>query len=44
MTGSFNGFPKQCVEFLTGLAANNNREWFEKHKPDFENYVMEPVI
>ena len=43
MTDSFDGFPKRCIEFLVELAANNNREWFTEHKPEFDEYVMEPA-
>jgi uncharacterized protein (TIGR02453 family) len=39
----FNGFPKECVQFLVELRENNNREWFTEHKPDFKTYVQEPT-
>lgn len=39
---------KKAFDFLRKLSKNNNREWFEKHKPDyllvkddFENFVGE---
>ena len=28
MTQSFRGFPPQTLQFLTELAANNDRDWF----------------
>lgn len=40
---SFSGFPKEGLEFLAGLAENNNREWFEAHKGDYRAYVLEPA-
>ncbi len=40
---TFNGFPKEAVEFYTGLAKNNNKEWFAAHKSDFEKFVMAPA-
>jgi uncharacterized protein (TIGR02453 family) len=43
MADLFDGLPKRCVAFLEELAANNNREWFEAHRVDFDNYVMEPT-
>ncbi len=45
MTGphGFNGFPKECVDFYTELRNNNNKIWFDAHKPDFEKFVMEPA-
>ena len=40
---SFNGFPKECVDFYKGLAKNNDKVWFDKHKSDYENYVLNPA-
>jgi len=40
---NFNGFPRECVQFYSELALNNNREWFNDHKDDFNKYVMEPA-
>jgi len=40
---TFNGFPKEAVEFYTDLAKNNNKEWFAAHKSDFEKHVMDPA-
>jgi len=42
-TMPFPGFPKECVEFLQKLKKNNNKPWFEKHKEDYENYVLNPA-
>jgi uncharacterized protein (TIGR02453 family) len=42
-TQGFNGFPKECVTFFEELTKNNDKVWFEKHKTDFEDYVMEPA-
>jgi uncharacterized protein (TIGR02453 family) len=39
---SFNGFPPETLEFFAGLAVNNNKPWFETHRGDYENYVLEP--
>lgn len=39
----FKGFPRECVKFFEGLAKNNDKVWFGKHKTDFEDYVMEPA-
>lgn len=35
----FEGFPKEGVAFLKSLKRNNNREWFHKHKDEFESLV-----
>ncbi len=41
-TVSFEGFSRECVDFWTGLGLNNDRLWFEAHKPDYEKFVLEP--
>lgn len=38
----FNGFPKEFNKFFADLAQNNDKVWFNEHKPDYEKYVMEP--
>jgi uncharacterized protein (TIGR02453 family) len=40
---AFQGFPKECVEFLENLQKNNNRAWFTGHKGDFDRYVIDPA-
>lgn len=35
-------FSPASLKFLRGLARNNSREWFQSHKPDYENYVRAP--
>jgi uncharacterized protein (TIGR02453 family) len=39
----FIGFPKEGVAFLRNLKKNNNREWFNAHKPEYEEYVKLPM-
>jgi uncharacterized protein (TIGR02453 family) len=39
----FTGFPKEGIAFLQKLKRNNNREWFEKHKTDYETFVKLPM-
>lgn len=41
---SFDGFPKACIPFLKKLERNNNREWFAKHKGEYELNVREPAL
>jgi uncharacterized protein (TIGR02453 family) len=43
LTTGFAGFPRECVEFYIQLAQNNNKAWFDKHKKDYEKYVMDPA-
>jgi uncharacterized protein (TIGR02453 family) len=39
----FDGFPHEGIDFLKSLKRNNNRPWFEKHKPDYESFVKLPM-
>lgn len=36
-------FTKATVKFFRDLAKNNNKEWFEKNRPVFNEVVMEPA-
>jgi uncharacterized protein (TIGR02453 family) len=40
---AFKGFSQQSITFLKDLAANNNKEWFEKNRDIYENHVMMPL-
>lgn len=37
-------FTKQTFAFLSTLATNNNREWFETHKQEYEDLVRTPAL
>jgi uncharacterized protein (TIGR02453 family) len=37
-------FTKQTFTFLSSLAENNNRVWFEEHKQEYEDHVREPAL
>lgn len=39
----FEGFKPKAFEWLRGIAANQNKEWFLAHKPDYEKFVREPL-
>lgn len=39
----FTGFPRECVTFFRGLAAHNEKTWFEGHKDEYERYVKAPA-
>ena len=39
----FNGFPPEAVTFFKQLKDNNNKPWFDAHKPDYQEYVMAPT-
>jgi uncharacterized protein (DUF2461 family) len=40
---SFEGFRPELIDFLSELAQNNNREWFQTHRDDYEHYLVEPA-
>lgn len=40
----FEGFSKEFIKFLKQLKRNNNREWFEKNKEEFERNVKTPML
>lgn len=42
-TNPFTGFPVKSLQFFTDLKANNNKSWFDAHKPDYEKYVLAPA-
>ena len=37
-------FTQDTFDFLSALAANNRREWFDEHKPDYEAKVRTPAL
>jgi uncharacterized protein (TIGR02453 family) len=39
----FQGYPKAGIDFLRRLKRNNNRDWFEKHKHEYEAEVKLPM-
>ncbi len=41
--GAFNGFPKEAFTFLRGLARNNAKAWFDEHRKEYDEYLMEPA-
>lgn len=38
----FNGFSKKTLPFLKAIRENNNKEWFEAHRNEYENYILNP--
>ena len=40
---TFEGFGKGTTLFLSGLARNNDKKWFEAHREDYESHLMEPA-
>jgi uncharacterized protein (TIGR02453 family) len=41
--GRFAGFPREAFTFFKGLAAHNNREWFQAHKEIYERACRAPM-
>lgn len=39
----FQGFSPGLFRFLRGLTSNNNKEWFDKHRREYDNHVLGPV-
>jgi len=42
-TISFKGFFPETVSFLRKLKRNNNKTWFDSHKREYEQFVLEPA-
>jgi len=38
----FTGFSKKTLAFLESIRQNNNKEWFENHRDEYEKYTLEP--
>ncbi|MBN2081372.1 DUF2461 domain-containing protein [bacterium] len=41
--GEFNGFSKQTLTFLKNLKKNNDKDWFEAHRRDYDEYFVQPA-
>ena len=39
----FQGFSQETVDFMWGIRFNNERSWFEAHKPDYQTYFLAPM-
>ncbi|TKI70392.1 DUF2461 domain-containing protein [Sulfurimonas crateris] len=38
----FSGFSKKTLPFLEAIRKNNNKEWFEAHRNEYEEYILNP--
>ena len=43
MSDGFSGFSKDFFVFFRALGSNNERAWFEAHKPIFRETVQAPM-
>ena len=39
----FNGFTDETVDFMWGIRFNNERSWFEEHKPIYLTHFQQPM-
>lgn len=39
----FTGFTRDAIQFMTDLAQNNDRAWFQPRKDEFERLIREPM-
>ncbi len=39
----FNGFSKELPKYFKNLKKNNSKQWFEKHRNDYDEFVMSPT-
>ena len=43
MADEFTGFTREAFSFWKGLERNNNRDWFQAHKDQYEQAVRRPM-
>jgi len=43
-TSGFSGFPRETIEFYRELVKHNDKRWFERHKADYREHVIEPSV
>jgi uncharacterized protein (TIGR02453 family) len=39
----FNGFPREYISFFNQLQKNNSKQWFEKHRAEYDEFVLHPA-
>lgn len=40
---TFNGFSQKTLDFLKNLKTNNNKAWFEAHRGEYQEYLLNPL-
>ncbi len=40
---AFQGFPEEGLRFLDELSLNNNKQWFDSHRGQFDRHLLEPA-
>ena len=43
MVRQFDGFPPGALSFFKELWANNRRDWFEGHRQDYSEFILQPA-
>jgi len=41
---AFTGFPQGGMDFLAALTRHNTKEWFQAHRPTYDQQVREPMV
>ena len=41
---AFTGFPEGTFRFLRGLAAHNDKAWFDAHRAEYERHYLAPAL
>jgi uncharacterized protein (DUF2461 family) len=39
----FNGFSKNTLSFFRKLKRNNTKAWFDRHREEYDRFVLEPA-
>ena len=40
---TFRGFPREALEFLRDLEADNDRDWFKRNRSRYDDHLVEPA-
>ncbi|WP_243688774.1 DUF2461 domain-containing protein [Geotalea toluenoxydans] len=43
MNEKFDGFSSLSIHFISELRDNNRKDWFELHKPEYQNHILKPL-
>lgn len=41
---TFDGFPKETIEYLATLEKNNDKAWFDAHRAEYETCFLQPSV
>lgn len=41
---TFDGFPREAFDFLSGLSKSNNKNWFDTHRSVYDAAVLKPAL